>query len=417
MAIANNPLRVTNATLREIELPLVERFAISSGWTDRRRILLLEMRDESGASAWSECVCGSLPNYSPETVDTAWLALERWLIPRILGREIATFGAVTEALDRGVQGHPMAKAAIEMGVWGLAAERDQVSLSSLVGGTRDRVPTGISLGIQESPAALADKALAAAELGYRKIKAKIAPGRDIEYVAAVREALGPEAPVAVDANAAYALEDADHLAKLDPLGLIMIEQPLAAGDLVRHAKLQTRLATPLCIDESVDGPASCEDMLELGSGRIVNIKPGRVGGFHNSRKIHDIAERAGVPVWCGGMLESGIGRAYNVALASLPNFKLPGDLSPSARYWARDIVTPEWTMSDDGFVTVPADKPGLGVQVDEDRIERLTQRAATFGASSGGKSSRSGESRGKSPRVRTPREKSSRPGTSREKLA
>ncbi|WP_420634478.1 o-succinylbenzoate synthase [Candidatus Palauibacter sp.] len=378
--MSTSPLSLVEVTLREIELPLRERFVISSGWMENRRILLLELRDESGVTAWSECVCGDRPNYSPETVDTAWLALGRWLLPRLLGREIEGPESVGSLLDDGVQGHPMAKAAIEMGMWGLAAETMGVSLSRLVGGTRSRVPTGISLGLQASPAELVAKALQAVEDGYRKVKLKISREKDIEYVAAVREALGPDRHLAVDANAAYTLEDADHLARLDEFGLIMIEQPLAAGDLVRHARLQERLATPICLDESIVDPATCEDMLALGSGRIVNIKPGRVGGFRNARRIHDISEGAGVPVWCGGMLESGIGRAYNVALASMPNFELPGDLSPSARYWARDIVTPEWTMSGDGFVTVPRERPGLGVVVDTERVEALTRRVETFAA-------------------------------------
>ena len=382
--MSTRPLRLAEVTLREIELPLKERFAISSGWIENRRILLLELRDENGVTTWSECVCGELPNYSPETVDTAWLALCRWLLPRVLGRDIDGPEAVQGLLDDGVQGHPMAKAAIEMGIWGLAAEVDAVSLSRLVGGTRSRVPTGISIGLQPSPATLVAKARQAVADGYRKVKLKISPEQDLEYVAAVRNALGPDTPLAVDANAAYTLEDADHLARLDAFDLIMIEQPLAAGDLVRHARLQERLATPLCLDESIVDPATCEDMFALGSGRIVNIKPGRVGGFHNSRRIHDIADRAGAPVWCGGMLESGIGRAYNVALASMPNFELPGDLSPSARYWTRDIVTPEWTMDADGFVTVPRDRPGLGVDVDAERVDALTRRAETFAAATAG---------------------------------
>ena len=379
-----SPLRLVEVTLREIELPLKERFEISSGWMEERRILLLELRDEGGSTAWSECVCGDLPNYSPETVDTAWLALRHWLLPRVLGREIEGPEAAKALLDDGVQGHPMAKAAIEMGLWGLAAEAAGVPLSRLVGGTRSRVPTGISIGLQPSPAALVAKARQAVAQGYRKVKLKIGPSKDIEFVAAVREALGPDTPLAVDANAAYTLEDADHLARLDAFDLIMIEQPLAAGDLVRHAQLQERLATPICLDESVVDPATCEDMLALGSGRIVNIKPGRVGGFRNARAIHDISHRAGVPVWCGGMLESGIGRAYNVALASMPNFELPGDLSPSARYWARDIVTPEWTMGADGFVAVPRDRPGIGVEVDTARVDALTHRSETFTAATAG---------------------------------
>lgn len=373
-------LRLTEVTLREIELPLRERFVISSGWMESRRILLLQLRDENGAETWSECVAGGQPNYSPETVDTAWLALKEWLLPRVLGVEVPGPEEVRALLDNGVQGHSMAKAAIEMGCWGLTAEAAGISLAELIGASRQRVATGISLGIQDSPAALAEKARAAVAEGYRKVKLKISPEADLDYVAAVREALGPDQPLAVDANAAYTLDDADRLAELDHFNLIMLEQPLAAGDLYRHARLQERISTPICLDESVVDPASCEDMLALGSGRIVNIKPGRVGGFQNAREIHDIAARAGVPVWCGGMLETGIGRAYNVALAALPNFEIPGDLSPSRRYWARDIVTPEWTMSEDGFVDVPLGRPGLGVEVDVDRVDALTTRTESFGS-------------------------------------
>lgn len=373
-------IRLQQIRLREIRLPLVEPFVISSGVMDVRRILLVELTDRTGTTGWSECVADARPNYSPETIDTAWWALREWLAPRLLDRTLDGPDAAAPLLDEGVRGHRMAKAALEMGCWGLAALLEERPLADVVGGIRDRVPTGISLGIQEDPARLVEKARAAVESGYRKVKLKISPGSDLEYVAAVREALGPDRALAVDANAAYRPEDADRLARLDDFDLLMIEQPLAAGDLVRHARLQERLATPLCLDESIVDVASAEDMLALGSGRIINVKPGRVGGFAVSRAIHDVARAAGIPVWCGGMLESGIGRAYNVALASLPGFELPGDLSPSVRYWARDIVRPEWTMSADGFVTVPRERPGLGVEIDLDRIDDLTVRTETLAA-------------------------------------
>jgi O-succinylbenzoate synthase len=260
-----------------------------------------------------------------------------------------------------------------MGCWGIAALVRDVPLSALLGGTLDRVATGISLGIQSEPALLVQRAEAAVAAGYRKIKVKIQPGQDIEYVRAVRDALGDSVDMMADANSAYTLKDVEHLAQLDGLGLIMLEQPLGDDDLVRHATLQRRMTTPICLDESITSVDRAEDMITLQSGRIINIKPGRVGGLSASKAIHDVAQRAGIPVWCGGMLESGIGRAYNVALASLPNFSLPGDLSPSARYWARDIVTPEWTMDEEGMVHVPRGA-GLGIAVDEDRIEALTVR-------------------------------------------
>jgi O-succinylbenzoate synthase len=243
-----------------------------------------------------------------------------------------------------------------------------------LGGTRERIATGISIGIQPSPERLAEKALAAARQGYRKVKVKIMPGADVEYVAAARDAVGPGVPLMADANSAYTPADADRLARLDAFDLTMIEQPLGQDDLLRHAALQRRLRTPICLDESILDVDRAEDMIALGSGRIVNIKPGRVGGFAQSRAIHDLCMRHGIPVWCGGMLESGIGRAHNVALASLPNFSLPGDLSPSARYWARDVVAPEWTMDADGMVAVPLDAPGIGVEVDEGFLDDITVR-------------------------------------------
>lgn len=364
-------LRIDRMILREIRLELREPFRISSGIMTYRRIALLELFDASGARTWSECVAFQLPNYTSETIETAWLAIREWLAPRILGREFAGPEEIHAVLEKNIRGHNMAKAAVEMGCWGLASVLRGTPLSALLGGTRDRVPTGISLGIQAAPALLVQRAEAAVAAGYRKIKVKIQPGQDIEYVRAVREALGDGVGIMADANSAYTLKDAEHLAQLDGLGLIMLEQPLGDDDLVRHATLQRRMSTPICLDESITSVDRAEDMITLGSGRIINIKPGRVGGLSASKAIHDVAQRAGIPVWCGGMLESGIGRAYNVALASLPNFSLPGDLSPSARYWARDIVLPEWTMDEEGMVHVPR-HPGLGVAIDEDFIEALT---------------------------------------------
>jgi O-succinylbenzoate synthase len=367
-------LRIDRVVLREIRLALKEPFRISSGVTTERRICLLELTDAGGITGWSECVAAEEPNYSPETINTAWLAIRAWLAPRVLHRGVEGPEAVHALLDRDIRGHRMAKAAVEMGCWDVAARQAGVPLAKLLGGTRERVPVGISLGIQADPAALVARARAALAEGYRKIKMKIRPGADVEFVRAVREALGSHAALMADANSAYTLDDAEHLSRLDAFALTMIEQPLGQDDLVRHAALQRRLATPICLDECITGVDRAEDMIALGSGRIVNIKPGRVGGFTASRAIHDLCAAHGIPVWCGGMLESGVGRAHNVALASLPNFTLPGDLSPSARYWARDVVTPEWTMDAEGMVAVPLDRPGIGVDVDTDYIERLTVR-------------------------------------------
>lgn len=345
-----------------------------------RRILLLQLTDAGGSTAWSECVAGESPNYSPETIDTTWWAIREWAAPGVLGHEFRHPREVHRVLGREFRGHNMAKAAVEMGAWGLAAETAGAPLARLLGGTRDRVPVGISLGIQASPELLVEKARAALDAGYRRIKLKVRPGADVEYVAAVRQALGPETPLTVDANGAYTLDDVERLRALDELGLLMIEQPLAGDDLVRHAELQKRLNTPLCLDESVTSADRVREMIALDSGRIVNLKPGRVGGLAAALEIHDLCARHEIPLWCGGMLESGVGRGYNVALAALPHFALPGDLSPSARYWERDIVTPEWTMDAEGMVRVPADRPGIGVAVDADRVQNLTVRTETITA-------------------------------------
>ncbi len=369
-------------TLREIPLALKEPFRISSGVEHVRRILLLELTDQSGATAWAECVALARPNYFPETIDTAWLAIREWLAPRLLGHPADGPGAAHARLAENVRGHNMAKAALEMGCWALTAELQQIPLATLLGGTRDRVPTGISLGIEATPEAIAQRAVVAVAAGYRKIKVKIQPGRDVAFVRAVRAAVGSDVEIMADANSAYTLDDAAHLRELDALDLLMLEQPLGFDDIVQHAALQKQLATPICLDESITDVNRARDMIALGSGRIVNIKPGRVGGFTSAIAIHDLCQRHDIPVWCGGMFESGVGRAYNVALASLPNFSLPGDLSPSARYWARDIVNPEWTMDAEGMVRVPRERPGIGVDLDLDLIESLTTRLEVLSATS-----------------------------------
>jgi O-succinylbenzoate synthase len=367
-------LRVERITLREISLELKEPFRISSGVESRRRILIVQLEGD-GLEAWGECVAGELPNYGPETVDTAWWAIRTWLAPRLLGASWSEPSEIAALLSRNVRGHRMAKAALEMACWDLASRAAGVSLSHLLGGTRDKVEVGISLGIQDHPRALVERAQSAFERGYRKVKIKIEPGADLEYVRAVREAVGPAPHLMADANTAYTIADASHLARLDVYGLMMIEQPLGADDLLRHADLQRQLKTSLCLDESIVDVDRARDMIELGSGRIVNIKPGRVGGFRESKAIHDLCAAHGIPVWCGGMLESGIGRAHNVALASLPNFKLPGDLSPSERYWRRDVVVPEWTMDRDGWMEVPRSRPGIGVEIDRPFLDSITSRS------------------------------------------
>lgn len=383
-------IEVERITLREIHLPLVEPFRSARGSVAMRRILLVELSARNGARAWSECVAEATPSYAPDTVDTCWLAIAEWLAPRLMAVGMTQATEAAALLEVGIRGHRMARAALEMGVWVLEAEQRHVPLAHLLAerstvrssGPRPHVETGIAIGMQEHPQALVERAREALALGYCRIKMKVAPGRDVAYVRAVREALGADAPLSVDANCGYTLGNPAHdeaLRALDAYGLTMIEQPLAHDDLLRHATLQQHLATPICMDESIVSAATAEDMLALGSGRMVNLKPARVGGFAESLAIHDICARAHVPVWCGGMLESGIGRACNVALASLPGFTAPGDLSPSARYWERDIVSPEWTMDERGRVRVPLDQPGLGVTVDTDYVDALTVRSLTLG--------------------------------------
>ncbi len=367
-------LQIQSITLREISLTLKEPFQISSGTQSQRRILLVHLRSADGAEGWGECAAGENPNYSPETPDTAWLAIRQWVAPRVLGKTFAGPEEIHAALEINFRGHNMAKAAVEMASWELSARAEGVSLAKKIGGTRDRIQVGISLGIQTSPQALVEKALGSLERGYKKVKIKIKPGSDYEYLRAVRDAAGPGAPLMADANNAYTLGDLEALKRLDELDLLMIEQPLSWEDLLRHAELQKHLKTPICLDETITSLERTADMIALGSGKIVNIKPGRVGGFTPSIAIHDLCQRHGIPVWCGGMLESGVGRAHNVALASLPNFTLPGDVSPSERYWHQDVVKPEWAMDRDGWIQVPVDRPGFGVDVDFNRVDDLTVR-------------------------------------------
>lgn len=373
-------LQIRSIVLREVALSLKEPFQISSGVQSARRIFLVQVTDVDGAEGWGECTTGEFPNYGPEATDTAWVAIRQWVAPRVLGQSFAGPEEIQPALDLNFRGHNMAKAAVEMACWALAAQKEGVSLSRKLGGTRDAIKVGISLGIQKDPATLVEKAGGALERGYRKVKIKIKPGMDLDFLRAAREALGPDAPLMADANNAYTLDDLDTLKQIDQLGLMMIEQPLAWDDLLRHVRLQKEMRTPICLDESITSLDRAEDMIELQAGRIVNIKAGRVGGHRQSVAIHDLCQKHGIPVWCGGMLESGVGRAHNVALASLPNFTLPGDTSPSERYWEKDIVTPEWTMDRDGTMRVPVDRPGLGVEVDLNRVDDLTVRREEIAA-------------------------------------
>ena len=367
-------MKIDRAHLREIPLRLKEYFEISSGGKQDRRILLLTLEGE-GFEAWGECVVGEDPGYSYETTETAWHMLNDFILPAVVGRDADGPEDVLAPI-RWIRGHRMAKASVEMAAWDLAARMDGVSLSRKLGGTRSAVAVGVSVGIQKSDEALHEKVAGYVAAGYARVKIKIKPGRDVEMLAGLRERF-PDVRLMADANSAYRLTDAARLRELDALHLMMIEQPLSHEDFLEHARLQEQLDTPICLDESIESVDDLDLALKLGSCRIVNIKPGRVGGHASSKRIHDLMVSRGMPAWCGGMLESGVGRAHNVALASLPGFTLPGDISASRRYWERDIVDPEFEVSN-GEMRVPSG-PGIGVEPDRERIAELTVREATFG--------------------------------------
>jgi len=327
--------------------------------------------DGGGLTAWGECVADNDPYYSPETVETAWHVISHFLAPLVLGVAFDHPRDVFPALRR-VRGHQMAKAAIEMAAWDLFAKQAGVPLSAVLGGTRARVAAGVSIGIQDSLGQLTDRVAAELADGYQRVKIKVKPGWDLAAVTAVRRRFG-QVPLMVDANAAYGLEDAEHLAGLDQFGLIMIEQPLEYDDIRDHAALQRRLATAICLDESIHSVRLGRDAIDAGACRIINIKPGRVGGHAESIRLHDLCASRGVPVWHGGMLESGIGRAHNLHLSSLPNFTLPGDVAASRRYYEPDLIDPPIVVAADGTIGVP-DGPGIGVHVVSDRVEQATIR-------------------------------------------
>lgn len=368
-------MRIRRIELREIALRLRERFEISSGGRQDRRILLLKLESEDH-TGWGECVAAEDPGYSYETTETAWSMFKDFLVPRVMGREMEDARELLDPVEW-IRGHRMAKAGLEMAAWDLEACKRGVSLARLLGGDGGEIAVGVSVGLQPTDEALLAKVAGYVEEGYARIKIKIKPGRDLEMLGTVRAAF-PDLPMMADANSAYTLDDEDRLKALDALGLMMIEQPLAYDDLLDHSRLQRSLDTPICLDESIRSVRDAELALELDAGRIINIKPGRVGGFSEARAIHDLCLDRGVPVWCGGMLESGVGRAHNLALASLPGFTLPGDISASRRYWERDVVDPEFEMRG-GTMTVP-DGPGIGVRVREEDFPALTTRVEVFEA-------------------------------------
>jgi len=373
-------LQLDRLELREIELPLKSPFETSFGRTTRRRILLLKVFDKDGAAGYGECVAAENPFFNHETIDTAWLVTTKYISPLLAAAGIKSAEDTSKALAP-IRENRMAKGGVEAAIWDLEAKLSERPLWQHIGGTRDEITCGVSIGLQSSIEALLDKVRRELESGYQRIKIKIKPGKDVQLAEAVRREF-PDITLSVDANSAYQLEkDSTLLKRLDDYNLLMIEQPLTPGDLLDHSKLQRELRTPICLDESIVCLANARHAHELGACRIINIKLGRVGGFAEAKAIQAFAQEHGMPVWCGGMLESGIGRAHNIALSTLPGFTLPGDVSASARYWEEDIIEPEVTVSREGTIKAPT-AYGIGFEVKEQRLEALTVRRETVRLSS-----------------------------------
>ena len=360
--------------LREINMPLAYPFETSFGLTTGRRIMLVEIESD-GLTAWGECVAGEHPYFSDEMIDTAWIITETELAPLLLDADLAG-GGECPSVFRPVRGHRMAKAALENAIWELESQMENLPLAELLGGTRKVIPCGVSIGIQPSLDQLLDKIATELGAGYQRIKLKCKPGWDTHVFEAVR-GLWPDIMLSCDANSAYRMKDCDHIVDWDQFKLLMIEQPLWYDDFYFHAMLQRRLETAICLDESIRNRRDALAAIDVGSCRIINIKVGRVGGFSEAIAVHNAAAERGIPVWCGGMLETGIGRAHNIALSSLPNFSLPGDVSASSRYWTEDIVEPPITVSSKGEIAVPT-TAGAGFPIRRDRIEALTVRRASI---------------------------------------
>jgi O-succinylbenzoate synthase len=367
-------LKVDHVTLAHVRMSLVERFETSFG-VERDRDCLIIRVEGDGAVGWGECVAALRPWYSYETTQTAWHVLSDFLIPMVLETRYEGPEYVFDHFAW-VRGHNMAKAGLEMAMWDLAARQAGVPLARLLGGTRDRVPVGVSIGVQPSPDQLLDRIAGFVQQGYHRVKIKIKPGWDADVTRSVRENF-PELPLQVDANSAYRLADVDVFRAMDDLELLLIEQPLDYDDIYEHSLLQRELKTAVCLDESIHSADDARTALALGSTRVINIKPGRVGGHTSSKRIHDICQEQAVPVWHGGMLETGVGRAHSVALATLPNFSLPGDISASARYYHEDLVDPPFALNEDSTLSVPPGA-GMGVAVNVDRLADVTLRRVEF---------------------------------------
>ncbi len=364
-------MQIKSIELIEINLPLVAFFETSFGRTYERKIILTRVRDTEGNEGWGECTAGETPSYCEEWTESCWQVLEKILAPMVVGKEFETAENVWD-LMKTVRGNRMAKAAIETAIWDLEAKKLNVPLWKHLGGVNSEIACGVSIGIQDSVEQLLEKIKIELDAGYQRIKIKIAPHWDYDVIKKVRETFG-QIPLMGDANSAYTLDDIDKLKSLDEFDLMMLEQPLSNEDIIDHAKLQAQIKTPICLDEPIKSPDEARKAIELKSGKIINLKNGRVGGHNQSKQIEKICRENSIPVWCGGMLEAGIGRAHNIAISTLKGYTMPGDVSASKRYWAEDIIEPAVEVSKNGTITAP-EKVGIGFDVKKDRIDELTCR-------------------------------------------
>ena len=367
-------MKIESLSLQHVSMPLVAPFETSFGRETVRECIIVSLQAE-GLIGYGECVASREPGYNYETTGTAWHILKDFIAPLVLGRDVIDANDFQKRVE-GIRGHHLAKAGVEMALWDLLGKRDGKSLKEMFGGARETVEVGVSIGIQESAAALVGTVASYLDQGYRRVKIKIKPGREVDETTSVRRAY-PDLQLQVDANSAYTLESAKALKAIDDLNLLLIEQPLFEDDIWDHRKLQAEFITPICLDESIVSPRHARYALEMEACRIINIKPARVGGLSQGIAIHDLCRAQNVPVWCGGMLETGIGRASNLALASLPGFVLPGDISASDRYYHRDITNERFVLNDDSTITVPSG-PGLGVTMDIDALKEFTLSEITL---------------------------------------
>ncbi|MGA7908482.1 MAG: o-succinylbenzoate synthase [Candidatus Sulfotelmatobacter sp.] len=369
-------MRIESIVLRELKMRLKAPFETSSEVTWDRRVLLVEVGVD-GLHGWGEITAAEDPFYNAETTETAWHMVRDFMVPAVLGKSVGHAAEIATLLDP-IRGHEMAKAGVENAVWDIEAQQKGLPLAKLLGGTRQDIPCGVSIGIQDSISTLLAKIESEWNAGYQRVKLKIKPGKDLEVVAAVRHQY-PEIKLMVDANSAYRIEQLELLRMFDQHDLMMIEQPLAWDDIYQHSLLQAQLRTPICLDECIHNASHAEAAIKLGACRIINIKLGRVGGHGRAKQVHDVCLQHSIPVWCGGMLESGVGRAHNIAMSALPGFVLPGDVSASQRYWDEDIIEPEVEVSPAGTIRVPQ-TPGLGYSIRRKKVDELTGRQESWAA-------------------------------------